>query len=285
MKVRIVSWNVNGFPFENETKINSFRTILSRPNTYLGLQEFKKNKNEVGLEPKLRELSGIPNSCQVNINSTRGYSGLCTIGATPYSSSIHFDIEGYEKYCNNRITFMEIPELINYFGCNVVYVNVYIPNSGSELVRLDFKARWMENFIEKMETIRDKYPDTLFIIGGDMNIVPTHLDIKNFKGNWNKSPGCTEVETQLYYKALKYLNLVDVEAHLKPDSQRNYTFFGRFVNRNLQYNAGWRLDHFWVSPEIIPLVKELNVLTTLHGSDHFPLELILEYGSNSEHVD
>lgn len=285
MKLRIVSWNVNGFPFNNETKVNSFRTILSEPGTYLGLQEFKRNKNEVGLEPKLRELSGIPNSYQVNINSTKGYSGLCTFGESPYSCSIPFDIEGYEKYCNNRITLLELPELESYFGHKVYYINMYIPNSGSELVRINFKVQWMEEFIRKIKYIKSKSPNSLFILGGDMNIVPTSLDIKNFKPNWNKSPGCTEVETQLYYRTLKELNLVDVEAHLKPDSQRSYTFFGRFVQRNLSYNAGWRLDHFWVSPEIIPLVKELNVLTHLQGSDHFPLELILEYGSNSEHVD
>jgi exonuclease III len=41
-------------------------------------------------------------------------------------------------------------------------------------------------------------------------------------------------------------------------------------------NRGWRLDYFVVNKELISNVKDSKILSGIEGSDHLPLECILE---------
>ena len=41
-------------------------------------------------------------------------------------------------------------------------------------------------------------------------------------------------------------------------------------------NLGWRLDYFYVSPDLLPRVKRAEVLSDVQGSDHCPVLLELD---------
>ncbi|MDY4785949.1 MAG: endonuclease/exonuclease/phosphatase family protein, partial [Bacteroidaceae bacterium] len=41
-------------------------------------------------------------------------------------------------------------------------------------------------------------------------------------------------------------------------------------------NVGWRIDYFLTSQRLLPQVSEANILTDIMGSDHCPVELVLQ---------
>ena len=41
-------------------------------------------------------------------------------------------------------------------------------------------------------------------------------------------------------------------------------------------NAGWRIDYFLVSDRLRDRVREANIRAEILGSDHCPVELVLE---------
>jgi exodeoxyribonuclease-3 len=41
-------------------------------------------------------------------------------------------------------------------------------------------------------------------------------------------------------------------------------------------NVGWRIDYFFVSPDIMKHVKDSTMLTNYYGSDHCPIVLQLK---------
>ena len=41
-------------------------------------------------------------------------------------------------------------------------------------------------------------------------------------------------------------------------------------------NGGWRIDYFLVSEELKPRLQDARIRSDIYGSDHCPVELILE---------
>ena len=41
-------------------------------------------------------------------------------------------------------------------------------------------------------------------------------------------------------------------------------------------NAGWRIDYFIVSDRLMPQVREAAIHSEIYGSDHCPVELVLD---------
>src|SRR5690625_7919881 len=70
-------------------------------------------------------------------------------------------------------------------------VNVYVPNSGQKLVRLDYREEWDNDFREYLINLEKTKP---VILAGDLNVAHQAIDLKNDKANYNKSAGYTQVE-------------------------------------------------------------------------------------------
>ena len=41
-------------------------------------------------------------------------------------------------------------------------------------------------------------------------------------------------------------------------------------------NVGWRLDYFFISPDLLPRLKSAKILDNMMGSDHCPVWLELK---------
>lgn len=46
--------------------------------------------------------------------------------------------------------------------------------------------------------------------------------------------------------------------------------------RSRQRNRGWRVDYFLVGKRLLPDLKEAHILSDIEGSDHCPIEIILD---------
>ncbi|GAA5885478.1 hypothetical protein JCM6882_009636 [Rhodosporidiobolus microsporus] len=162
---------------------------------------------------------------------------------------------------------------------NTFVVGTYVPNAGSGLKNMDQKKAWNRAFERYLRELDAKKP---VVWCGDLNVVATEKDIRNWKTNYNKSPGCTDDEIDGFSSQLNppedsgHKKLVDVWRHFNPDKEGHYTYQAyKFQCRSK--GIGWRLDYFVTSERLMPKVKSCEMRHEIWGaSDHLPLVLDIE---------
>ena len=70
------------------------------------------------------------------------------------------------------------------------------------------------------------------------------------------------------------MGFVDAFRHLHPDLEA-YTWWTYRFNARAR-NVGWRIDYFLVAEELMPQLQGARVRADIMGSDHCPVELLLE---------
>jgi exodeoxyribonuclease-3 len=149
-------------------------------------------------------------------------------------------------------------------------VNVYVPNSGQQLERLDYRKTWDDDFRSYLINLKKSKP---VILCGDLNVAHRPIDLKNDKANYNKTAGYTQIEIDGMDNLLN-AGFVDTYRHFHPDSVA-YTYWSyRFKAR--ERNSGWRIDYFLVSESLLEKIKNVAILSEYYGSDHCPIQLEIE---------
>ncbi len=110
------------------------------------------------------------------------------------------------------------------------------------------------------------------IITGDFNTAHMPIDLKNPKEN-EKTSGFLPEEREWVQKFLDH-GFVDAYRRLYPEKVE-YTWWTYRLNAR-QRGIGWRLDYFLVSEALMPRVKDVIIYDKVMGSDHCPVELVLE---------
>ncbi len=247
---KIISWNVNGIrAIQNKGFADAIRELDP---DILCLQETKAQDHEV------EEALSTVNSFQVFVNSAdrKGYSGVSTLSKKkPANVTFNMGIPEHDE--EGRVLCTEFPEFY--------LVNVYVPNSGQGLVRLDYRQKWDADFLKYLKHLEQSKP---VIACGDFNVAHQPIDLKNDKANYNKTAGYTQVEIDGMTNFLQ-AGLVDVFRHLHPDKVA-YTYWSYRFNSRAK-NIGWRLDYFLISASLVPQVKRIKILSEYMGSDHCPI--------------
>ena len=255
-EIMITTWNVNGI---RAIIKKNFAEIIKKINPdILCLQETKAQEDEV--KEALKELTS---SYKIYINSAqkKGYSGTAILTKIePLKVTYGINIPEHDQ--EGRVITAEYQ--------NFFLVNVYAPNAGQELKRLDYKARWNKDFQNYVKALDQQKP---VIITGDLNVAHQPIDLKNPKSNYNKTAGYTEVEIQ-GFKSLLEAGFIDTFRYLYPEKVA-YTYWNYRFNARAR-NAGWRIDYFLVSKRLIDKVKDVIIHSDIMGSDHCPVSLILE---------
>ncbi|MDO5034243.1 MAG: exodeoxyribonuclease III [Actinomycetaceae bacterium] len=114
------------------------------------------------------------------------------------------------------------------------------------------------------------------IMTGDLNIVHTELDIKNWKGNHNKTAGVLDEEIA-YVDTWLGSGWVDVTRKLTGNEQGPYTWWS-YRGKAFDTNAGWRIDYHLATPSIADSATSVHVDKAedyaSRYSDHAPLRVI-----------
>jgi exodeoxyribonuclease-3 len=152
----------------------------------------------------------------------------------------------------------------------IYVVNTYVPNSGQELVKLDYRVEWDKALLAYLLSLEKKKP---VIWCGDMNVAHQAIDLANPKSNYNKSAGYTQQEIDGLTNYLQS-GFVDTFRHFYPEVVKYSWWSARFNSR--AKNVGWRIDYFLVSKSLIPDVKDAFILNEIEGSDHCPVGIELE---------
>jgi exodeoxyribonuclease-3 len=146
-----------------------------------------------------------------------------------------------------------------------ILVTVYTPNSGNELVRLDYRETWDAAFRAYVQGLRKEKP---VIICGDLNVAHQRIDIARPDANYNKTAGYTQREID-GMEHLLAAGFVDSFRHFYPDTVK-YSWWS-YRGGARQKNIGWRLDYFLVDEQLQSRLKEAFILNEVAGSDHCPV--------------
>lgn len=147
---------------------------------------------------------------------------------------------------------------------------LYLPNGNpAPGPRFDYKLRWFERLCEyAAELIELKVPAALV---GDFNVMPTDLDV--YKPERWRDDALFRPEVKAAYARLIDQGWTDAVRYLHPN-ERIYTFWKYFRNAFAR-DAGLRIDHFLLSPELAAGLKRAKVDKSVRGwdrtSDHAPV--------------
>ncbi|UII23123.1 exodeoxyribonuclease III [Fulvivirga ligni] len=252
---KIVSWNVNGI--RAIIKKEFIENVNKMSPDILCLQETK------GAVEDVKTALQLMTDYKIYVNSSKarkGYSGTAILSKEE-PISVVYDLGMEEHDQEGRVITAEYESFF--------LVNVYTPNSGQGLKRLDYRQTWDEHFLAHLKKLEEKKP---VILCGDLNVAHQEIDIARPKQNYNKSAGFTQQEIDGFGRYLEG-GFVDTFRHFYPEEVK-YSYWNYMFNARAN-NVGWRIDYFLVSKIMMDQVKAAHIHNEYLGSDHCPVELEL----------
>lgn len=254
--MKIISWNVNGI--RAVAQKNFFDDFKALAPDILCLQETKAQDDQVA--ETLSSIEGY--HIYSNSAEKKGYSGTAIISKTkPLSITKGIGIEEHDN--EGRVLCAEYE--------NFYLVTVYVPNSGSDLKRLDYRQTWDLAFFNYLKNLEKQKP---VIVCGDMNVAHRPIDLTHPKANYNKFAGYMQEEIDGMDR-FTHGGLVDSFRYFYPDKTRAYSWWSYRAGARAK-NVGWRIDYFLVSESFMPQVKSASILPEIMGSDHCPIDIELK---------
>jgi len=191
----------------------------------------------------------------------KGYSGTAILSKSePISVTFGIGIDEHDK--EGRVVAAEFE--------NVYVITVYVPNSGHDLRRLDYRQIWDRDFLAYLKGLEEKKP---VIVCGDFNVAHTEMDLARPKANYNKNAGFMQEEID-GMDAYTSSGLLDT-FRLKNGEEVKYSWWS-FRGGARDRNVGWRIDYTLVSASLESSVKEAFILNDVFGSDHCPVGVEVE---------
>lgn len=261
--MRFVSWNVNGL---RAVMKKGFEEIFSEFNAdVFALQETKLQEGQIDLD-----LAGYHDFW--SYAERKGYSGTAVFTKEEPLQVIHelgmphLDTEG-------RVVALEFPELW--------FVDVYTPNAQNELARIDHRMEWDDAFRDFCKGLEagslpagaQAAAAKPVVMCGDFNVAHQEIDLKN-PGPNRGNAGFSDEERGKFDELLG-AGFTDTFRHTHPDLTGAYSWWSYRFNARAN-NAGWRIDYFLVSDELVPRIKGASIYSEVFGSDHCPVALELD---------
>ena len=250
--MKFISWNVNGLRACMEKGFMQY--FADADADFFCLQETKLSAGQLSLS--------LPDYHMYwNYAEKKGYSGTAVF-ARQEPLSVSYGLGGPELDHEGRMITLEYPEFF--------LVTCYTPNAQRELARIDHRMKWDEAFRRKIAELDSQKP---VVICGDLNVAHREIDLKNPASNRGNA-GFSDQERESFQKTLE-LGFTDSFRHLYPDVTGAYSWWSYMFHAR-EKNAGWRIDYFLVSNRAAGQIKEAKIHSEIFGSDHCPVELVLE---------
>lgn len=253
--MNIITWNINGI--RAALGKNALDWAFAQQPDFLCLQEVKAREEQLNAEQ--RAALKLPYAW--NAAQRAGYSGTATFFKESPDAIVagmgeeKFDVEG---------------RVVQTVHNGIRLFNIYFPNGQRGHDRVEYKLEFYAHLLKLCNELHKNGEQ--IIITGDFNTAHQPIDLKNPKEN-EKTSGFLPEEREWVQKFLDH-GFVDVYRKLYPDKEQYTWWTYRFAAR--ERGIGWRIDYFLVSESLAPRVKDVIIHEDVMGSDHCPVELILE---------
>jgi exodeoxyribonuclease-3 len=264
MALKIVTYNINSVRIRLELLARLVREI--KPDI-LCLQETKAEDFVFPLEQI--KLLGFE---QVYFSGQKSYNGVAILSRIPLYDVESWDIlnSGHKRHIMAKLK--DGTEIHNF----------YVPAGGDIPDRLlndkfDFKLRFYDMLIEW--SLSQKNKKKRMIMLGDFNVAPLEHDVWSHK-QLLKVVSHTPIEIKAMEKLQQTIDWVDTARHFVPHSEKLYSWWSYRNQDWAKSNRGRRLDHIWITPELLPNLVSAHIFCDARGwdspSDHVPVITQLE---------
>ena len=250
--MKIISWNLNGLL--SCVRNHSFEPIAEMLPDVLCLQEIRTKQEPVIID-------GYKHFW--NHSQRDGYSGTAVL-ALDDPCRIIYGFDNQHPDPEGRLITLELPGFF--------LVNAYVPNSQKNLKRHAYRMEWDEALLEFVCSLRDEKP---VIICGDFNVAREDIDVyeENLRQYWAEQGYASDERSDL--ETLLEHGFTDVFRYKYP-ARRSYTWWSNRLQKR-EEDRGWRLDYFVAADELLPRIIDVRHLSEIHGSDHCPISIELEF--------
>lgn len=247
--MKLISWNVNGL---RSCLSKGFLDFFNKVQADIFcIQESKLSEGKVELV-----LDGYTQ--YFNYAERKGYSGTAVFTRNkPINCAFGLGIPHHDK--EGRIITLEYDEFY--------LVNIYTPNSQTELARLEYRLTWEDDFRRYVQNL-DTHKPVIFC--GDLNVAHREIDLKNPQNN-RRNAGFSDEERSKFSQFLES-GFIDTYRYFYPEQKDAYSWWSYRFNARAR-NAGWRIDYFCVSARLKDKLKAANIYASVLGSDHCPVGL------------
>lgn len=251
----LYSWNVNGL---RAVRKKGFLEWLDKEQPdILGVQETKCSPGQ--LDDELRSPPGY--HTYWSAAERGGYSGVALYSRRePLSVTAGIGIDEFDR---------EGRTIVADYG-DFVYITAYFPNGSRDHSRVPYKMAYKSAFLDYCNLLRAEGRSVVFC--GDVNTAHKSIDLARPKQNQNTT-GFLPQERE-WLDQLVGQGYIDSYRALHPEKSGAYTWWAYFT-QSRERNVGWRLDYFFVSPDLWPRVTGAHIHADILGSDHCPVSVQL----------
>ena len=256
--MKIATYNVNGV---NGRLPVLLRWLQEAQPDIVCLQELKAPEEKIPV--KAIEEAGY----HAVWKGQKSWNGVAILSKTP-ATLITDVLDGDEEDLQSRYIEAEIADL--------TVCGLYLPNGNPYPgPKFDYKLKWFQRLLARAEMlITSEKP---VVLAGDFNVMPTELDV--YKPEKWINDALFRIEIRELYAELLDQGWTDAIRTLYGD-ETVYTFWDYF-RKAYERNAGLRIDHFLLSPNLAPLLKSGSVDKHVRGwektSDHAPVWIELHF--------
>lgn len=253
---KIISWNVNGVRAWHKKGASDY-FFSEKPDIFC-MQEIKAEAEQVPEE--LTQAEGYF-SYFSSSKARKGYSGVAVLTKEePLSVEYGLGIEEIDQ--EGRLLILD-------FG-DWVLLNCYFPNGGGGPARLEYKFKYYNAFLNKVNTLRDSGKSVVFC--GDINTAHTEIDLARPKENVENTGFLPE--ERAWINSVIENGYIDTFRLAHPNEADRYSYWD-MKTRARDRNVGWRIDYFFVSKDLVERIVDAQIHDQVVGSDHCPTSLVL----------
>lgn len=157
----------------------------------------------------------------------------------------------------------------------VVVGCLYAPNGNPQPgPKFDYKLAWLERLVAHAAALHTS--GVPVVLAGDYNVVPTQADI--YPTTSYDDDALVQPESRAVFRRLLSQGWMDALRARHP-AEKIYTFWD-YMRKRWERNAGLRIDHLLLNPELAARLVDANVDKAVRGrpraSDHAPTWIEVE---------
>lgn len=159
-----------------------------------------------------------------------------------------------------RIITLEFP--------NFYVSQVYTPNAGDGLRRLEERQVWDQKYKEYLQKLDQAKP---VLASGDYNVAHEEIDLAHPKNN-HQSAGFTD-EERAGFSQLLAAGFTDSFRYVHGQVEGVYSWWAQRSKTSKINNSGWRIDYWLTSNRIADKIQKAEMLDSGERRDHTPILL------------
>jgi exodeoxyribonuclease-3 len=255
--MKLYSWNVNGIRAAQKKGFLDWLNAV-QPDI-LGVQETKAHPEQ--LDEELLAPPGYT-SFWASSSVKKGYSGVGLYSKVePNDVKIGLGIDAFDQ--EGRTIIAEYDDF--------TFITAYFPNGGNDHSRVPFKMDYKAAFRDYCNQCREAKRPIIFC--GDVNTAHQEIDLARPKQN-QKTTGFLPNE-RAWIDQIVEDGYVDIFRELNPELEGAYNWWSNRSGAR-ERNVGWRIDYFFISPDLRDRVATADIHADVMGSDHCPISLTLK---------